>query len=247
MKLALLADLHANREALEACLEQARLAGAEAYAVLGDLVGYGADPGWVVDQVRALAAEGAVVVKGNHDESTVQGPRPTMVDDARRVIEWTHAHLDAEQLAYLDALPMSVARDDCLFVHANAWAPGEWEYVTARQDAVRCLQASAARHVFIGHMHEPQLYHLAGTGKTGEFAPVPGVPIPVPPHRQWLAVPGSVGQPRDGNPAACWALFDSDAPSLTFYRVPYDHEAAAAKVRAAGLPVRLAERLIEGR
>lgn len=247
MKLALLTDLHANREALEACLEDAAACGATDYAILGDLVGYGADPEWVVDRVRALARDGAVVLKGNHDESTVRGPRPTMVDDARRVIAWTRAQLDAEQLAFLDALPLTSQRAGCGFAHANTWAPAGWEYVTSRHDAVRCLQASTARHVFIGHVHEPRLYHLAGTGKAGDFLPVPGVEIPVPAHRQWLVLPGSVGQPRDGDPAACWALYDTDTLSLCFHRVPYDHEAAAAKVREAGLPSRLADRLIEGR
>lgn len=247
MKLALLTDLHANREAFEACLGAAASCGATDYAVLGDLVGYGADPAWVVDRVRALARDGAIVLKGNHDESAVQGPRPTMVDDARRVIAWTRARLDADQLAFLDALPLTVERDGCGFAHANTWAPAGWEYVTSRHDAVRCLQATAARHVFIGHVHEPRLYHLAGTGKSGDFVPVPDVEIPVPAHRQWLVLPGSVGQPRDGDPAACWALYDTDTRSLCFHRVPYDHETAAAKVREAGLPGRLADRLIEGR
>ncbi|WP_428420050.1 metallophosphoesterase family protein [Methylibium sp.] len=247
MKLALLTDLHANREAFEACLDHAHRCGATDYAILGDLVGYGADPAWVVDTVRALASRGAIVLKGNHDESAAEGPRPTMVEDARQVIAWTRAQLDAAQLAFLEALPLTVERAGCLFAHANTWAPADWEYVTSRHDAVRCLQATTARHVFIGHVHEPQLYHLAGTGKTGQFTPVSGVAIPVPAHRQWLVLPGSVGQPRDGNPAACWALYDSDSLNLSFHRVPYDQEAAAAKIRRAGLPERLAQRLIEGR
>ena len=95
-------------------------------------------------------------------------------------------------------------------------------------------------------MHEPKLFHLSGTGKAGDFTPTAGVPIPVPAHRQWLIIPGSAGQPRDGNPAACWALFDTERHTLTFYRVPYDAESAAAKIIAAGLPTTLAERLING-
>jgi diadenosine tetraphosphatase ApaH/serine/threonine PP2A family protein phosphatase len=91
------------------------------------------------------------------------------------------------------------------------------------------------------------LYHLSSTGKAGDFAPVPGVAIPLSAHRRWLAIPGSAGQPRDGDPAACYAMFDSDDRVLTFFRVPYDHEAAAAKVRAAKLPATLAQRLGGGR
>jgi diadenosine tetraphosphatase ApaH/serine/threonine PP2A family protein phosphatase len=95
-------------------------------------------------------------------------------------------------------------------------------------------------------MHEPKLFHLSGTGKAGDFVPTPDVAIPLPPHRQWLVVPGSAGQPRDGNPAACYAMFHTGDQTLTFYRVPYDVETAAAKIRAAGLPERLAERLAHG-
>jgi diadenosine tetraphosphatase ApaH/serine/threonine PP2A family protein phosphatase len=95
-------------------------------------------------------------------------------------------------------------------------------------------------------MHQPMLYHLSAAGKAGEFVPVAGVPIPVSPPRQWLVLPGSAGQPRDGNPAACYALLDREAQTLTYHRVPYDHAAAAARIRAAGLPVLLADRLADG-
>jgi diadenosine tetraphosphatase ApaH/serine/threonine PP2A family protein phosphatase len=95
-------------------------------------------------------------------------------------------------------------------------------------------------------MHEPKLFNLSGTGKAGDFVPTPGVAIPVPPHRQWLVIPGSAGQPRDGNPAACYAMLDEAAATLTFHRVPYDHESAGVKIRAANLPQRLASRLEDG-
>ena len=144
------------------------------------------------------------------------------------------------------ASPVAVEQGDVLFVHANAWAPLSWDYIQGRADAVRSLHATPRRYTFCGHMHEPQLYHLSGTGKAGEFTPTPGVSIPVPPHRQWLAVPGSAGQPRDGNPAACYAMFDTASATLAFHRVPYDLDAAGAKIIAAGLPLRLAQRLAYG-
>ena len=97
-----------------------------------------------------------------------------------------------------------------LFVHANAYAPAEWDYIQGRLEAVRSLHATPCHYTFCGHMHEPKLFHLSGTGKAGDFTPTPGVPIPVPPHRQWLVIPGSAGQPRDGNPAACYAIFDRE-------------------------------------
>jgi diadenosine tetraphosphatase ApaH/serine/threonine PP2A family protein phosphatase len=246
MKLALVADLHANREAVTAVLAHAQAQGAVRHAFLGDFVGYGAEPGWVVDQIREHVARGAVAVLGNHDSAVVQGALPSMVPEARQVVDWTRAQLDDEQLAFLGGLPVSVTDEETLFVHANAYAPMEWEYIVSRGEAVRSLQATHCRYTFCGHTHTPALYHLTATGKSGDFAPTPGVTIPLSEQRRWLAIPGSAGQPRDGNPAACYAIFDATARTLTFHRVPYDHDAAAAKVRAAGLPQRLAERLTDG-
>jgi diadenosine tetraphosphatase ApaH/serine/threonine PP2A family protein phosphatase len=246
VKTAFLSDLHANREAVETVLEHARAQGAQRWVLLGDFVGYGADPAWVVDTVRDLVRQGAIAVMGNHDQAVVRGAAPGMRPDARHVIEWTRAQLDAAQLDFLASLPMTQQHGDQLYVHANAWAPGGWDYIQARADAVRSLQATEARYTFCGHMHEPKLFNVSGTGKAGDFVPTPGVPIPVPPHRQWLVIPGSAGQPRDGNPAACYAMLDEAAGTLTFHRVPYDHESAGAKIRAADLPQRLASRLEDG-
>jgi len=246
MKTALITDLHANREAVEAVLEHARFQGVDQYVLLGDFVGYGADPGWVVDTARELVRQGALAVMGNHDEAVVRGSSPHMRPDARHVIEWTRAHLSPEQIDWLASLPMTQQRGDHLYVHANAWQPAGWDYVHSRSEAVRSLHATDARYTFCGHMHEPKLYHVSGTGKAGDFTPTPGVPIPLPPHRQWLVIPGSAGQPRDGNPAACYAVFDDSASALTYHRVPYDYETAGDKIRAAELPQRLATRLEEG-
>lgn len=247
MKLALVADLHANREAFEAVLEDSLLQGAQRHAFLGDFVGYGADPGWVVDAVQAMVAQGAIAVSGNHDAGVVSGPSPSMTLTAREVVAWTRSQLSDAQLAFLGCLPLRHSDDQRLFVHANAFAPSRWEYIDGRSQAVRSLLATDCQYTFCGHMHLPMLYHLSAAGKAGEFRPVPGVPIPVPPHRRWLAVPGSAGQPRDGNPAACYAMLDTAEHMLTFHRVPYDHAAAAAKILAAGLPEVLAERLGHGR
>jgi len=243
VKLALIADLHANREAFGAVLAHAAAQGAERHAFLGDYVGYGADPGWVVDRVREHVAAGAVAVKGNHDAAVAAGPQPSMVADARAVVAWTRDRLDTAQVAFLAALPLTHVEGEALFVHANAWAPADWAYLQTRREAVHSLQATDRRFTFCGHVHVPMLYHLASTGKAGEFKPSPGTTFPLSAHRRWLAIPGSVGQPRDGDPAACYAIFDSGEHVLTFHRVPYDHAAAAAKVRAAGLPERVAERL----
>ncbi len=246
MKTAVLTDLHANREATESVIEHARSQQAGSWVLLGDFVGYGADPAWVIDTVREMVSQGALAVQGNHDLAVAQGASPHMRPEPRYVIDWTRGHLTPSQIDFLATLPLTAQRGNQLFVHANAWSPQGWEYITGRIEAMRSLHATECRYTFCGHMHEPKLYHVSGTGKAGDFVPTPGVPIPVPPHRQWLVIPGSVGQPRDGNPAACYAMFDDEAATITYHRVPYDHAAAAAKILAAELPQRLAFRLEDG-
>jgi len=243
MRLAVLTDLHANLEALEAVMEHARKHGAEQLAFLGDLVGYGADPGPVVERVQAAVATGALALKGNHDEAAIHGAPPTMRPDAAQAVTWTREHLSPEQLAFLVALPLSIERGERLFVHASAADPGQWLYVLSATDAGRSLRSVGSREIYCGHTHTPALYHLGADGTVGAFQPVPGTPIKLSAFRRWLVIPGSVGQPRDGNPAACYAMLDDAADVLVFHRVPYDAERAARKIRAAGLPGDLGARL----
>lgn len=245
MRIALLADLHANREATEACLAALARAGCSRYVFLGDCVGYGADPAWVVDTVREHVAGGAVAVLGNHDQAAARAPSDGMVPEAREAIAWTRRQLDPGQLAFLAGLPLQVQEDDRLYVHANAWAPAEWGYVSSRAMATRSLEATAQRLTFCGHEHRPALYY-AQPGPAGHFQPVAGRPVPLPGMRRWLAIPGACGQPRDGDPAAACAIHDTGDGSLTFLRVPYDHERAAAKIVEAGLPHAFATRLLAG-
>jgi diadenosine tetraphosphatase ApaH/serine/threonine PP2A family protein phosphatase len=246
MKLALLTDLHANRQALEAVWAHAQEQGFDRLVLLGDYVDYGADPVWVLDFVMARVKEGALAVKGNHDDALSGGSDHAMAAHVQATLNWTDQQLSDAHRDFIRALPITLRLGDCLLTHANAHAPQDWGYIHGRLEASRSLYATDARYVFCGHMHDPHLYHASGTGKLGEFIPVPGTPIELSPVRRWLAIPGSVGQPRDGNPAACYALFDTDTATLTFHRVPYDHDAAAASIIAAGLPADLAERLQHG-
>ena len=246
MKRALIADIHSNLEGLTACLAHAREQGAEAFAFVGDLVGYGADPAAVLELVRGLAAEGAPVVRGNHDGAILDSGSDTMNKSAEAAVEWTRRQLDDGQRAFLAGLPLSARQDDVLYVHASAEKPGDWTYVSDPLRAGQSLDSTSATYVFSGHVHEQMLYYMAGGGRPVAFKPMPGVAIPVPAHRRWLAIVGSAGQPRDGNTAAAYALLDTTKRTLTFHRVPYEWAKAAAKIRAAGLPEGLARRLERG-
>jgi diadenosine tetraphosphatase ApaH/serine/threonine PP2A family protein phosphatase len=233
MKLALYADIHSNLEALRACLAHAQALGADRHAFLGDLVGYGADPVAVLDLVEHHAANGAVVVLGNHDAAAAGRPAGQMNANAHAAIVWTQAQLGERQRAFLEALPLTVTDGDMLFVHASAAAPERWIYVTDAADAEQSLSAASANYIFCGHVHQPRLYFMGTGGRPMPFVPVPGIPIPTEAHRRWLAIVGSTGQPRDGNNAACYAFFDQERERITFFRVPYDHRTAAQKIRAA--------------
>ena len=245
MRTALLADIHGNREALEACLQHARARGAERYAFLGDLVGYGASPAEVVEVVRAHAARGAPVVAGNHDAAVAQVP-PGMEPEAREAIAWTRAALDEGQRAFLAGLPLLLREGDATLVHATADAPARWRYAESLAAVRDSMAAAGTPYTFCGHSHDPMLYVWTPSGRVTQFRPTSGSVVPVPSHRRWLAVVGSAGQPRDHDPAAAYALFDAAREELTFFRVPYDVAAAAARIRASGLPAWLADRLERG-
>lgn len=246
MPIALITDIHSNREAFTACLEHAERHGAQRYALLGDFVGYGADPGWVVDRVMELVEQGAAAVLGNHDAAAAIATREEMNNDAQAAIAWTRSQLNPEQHDFLAQLPLREEEGPILYVHANAWAPANFEYVSGAMEAGRSMRATKARVTFCGHVHDPMLYHMGLTQRVEVFQPVPGSSIPLSAARCWLAIPGSCGQPRDGNPAACYAIYDEQNSLLTFFRVPYDHTSAARKIREAGLPERLAARLEVG-
>lgn len=245
MKYAVLADIHANLEALTACLAHAALQGADRHVFLGDMVGYGADPCACLDLVREHAAAGALVVRGNHDEAAVGGLCVGMQPVAREAAIWTRQQLAEDERRFLDSLPHVMESDDCLFVHASADRPERWEYIAGERAALRCLAATRAAMVCVGHVHHPGLFHTGRNGVT-PFAPATAAPITLTPGRRWLVLAGSVGQPRDGNPAASYVLLDTMHRQASFQRVPYDWMRAAQKIRAAGLPAELALRLEHG-
>jgi diadenosine tetraphosphatase ApaH/serine/threonine PP2A family protein phosphatase len=244
--LAVFADIHANRQAFSACLEVARARGAEQIICLGDYVGYGADPEWTVDVVMKFVEAGALAIRGNHDNAVGVGGE-TMNAEAQTAIEWTRGRLNPAQRKFLTELPLALEQEDRLYVHAEASQPTKWRYVRDKADAARSILATNAQITFCGHIHRPALYSMSGAAKMTSFVPVSGVRMQLPGRRRWLAVLGSVGQPRDGDPAACFAMFDTESREITYYRVPYDIAAAASRIRENGLPKWLADRLLIGR
>ena len=243
---ALFSDIYGNREAFEACLQHASAQNAGRYIFLGDYVGYGADPEWVVNNVKSFVDGGAIAVVGNHDRA-ISDPSVGMNRNAELAIEWTRTQLSNESTRFLDLLPMSIEESSRLYVHGDASAPAHFNYVTDSDTARRSLNANHAYVTFCGHVHAPAIYSLSPLGKLTSFQPVPTAAIPLLKQRRWLAVIGSVGQPRDGHSAASYSVFDDQKSELTYHRVPYDIETAASKIRAAGLPHNLADRLFRGR
>jgi diadenosine tetraphosphatase ApaH/serine/threonine PP2A family protein phosphatase len=243
--LAFFADIHANRPAFAACLQAARGRGAERFILIGDYVGYGADPEWTVDTVMELVEQGALAVRGNHDQA-IGTSSETMNADAQAAIEWTRGRLDSTQRRFLAELPLTQIEDDRLYVHSEASQPPRWRYVRSTTDAARSIASTGARITFCGHIHRPALYSMSVTAKMTSFVPTTGVPVQLLSGRHWLAVLGSVGQPRDGDPAASFVTFDTVSREITYCRVPYDVEAAARRIRDNGLPGWLADRLSVG-
>ena len=246
MLIALFTDIHANRQAFAACLAQARANGAARNVILGDIVGYGGDPEWAVATVMDLVGDGALAVRGNHDNA-VGDLREHLNVEGQAAIEWTRNELGRAARAFLADLPLTLNDDDRLYVHAEASKPRSWRYVLSADDALQSMNATSAAITLCGHVHRPMLYTLGATGKMTAFQPVTGTAIPLNPGRRWHAVLGSVGQPRDGDPAASYAIFDTERRLLTYCRAPYDIEAAANRIRGQGLPDWLAERLTLGR
>ncbi len=251
MRILVLSDIHSNLEALEACLSAA-----PAYDVavnLGDIVGYGANPNEVVDRARSL---GKHFVRGNHDKAAAGLMDLTDFNPiAGMAALWTRQHLTPENLAWLRQLPQGPVHipdlPDAQFVHGSP--VDEDEYLVTPDDAVESLMQAPVPLTFFGHSHVQgafsstpgeqgalrPIYASLGKAESAEWRLDEGI--------HYLVNPGSVGQPRDGDWRAAFAVFDSKAYSVTFYRVPYNLKGAQDRIVAANLPPRLATRLAAGR
>jgi diadenosine tetraphosphatase ApaH/serine/threonine PP2A family protein phosphatase len=244
VKVAVLSDIHSNLEALDACLAVATARGVGAFACLGDLVNYGADPAATLDRIMRLP--GLIAVLGNHDEAMFLPPRWPVGSEVEHAAAWTRQRLQPEHVNFLRDLAYVQHAHGAAFAHAAFDAPSKWEYVVTSRQAQRSFKVMRASLLFFGHVHVPCIFTERADGGLEELDPEAGHTYPLAGDRRYLVNVGSVGQPRDGNNAACFVIYDSAARSVTFERVGYAHAAAAEKIRAAGLHPFYAERLASG-
>jgi predicted phosphodiesterase len=250
LRLLILSDIHANLEALEACLDAAPEH--DQVYNLGDIVGYGANPNEVTARSREL---GTVFVRGNHDKaccglSDLADFNPVAATAAL----WTREKLTEDHMLFLRALPQGPISpiEDLQLVHGSP--RDEDEYILMASDAYVLLSRATVPLTFFGHTHVQRCFVLDAQGQGKSFAPLyksakskQTVKLEIKKNTKYMVNPGSIGQPRDNDPRAAFLLYDVDAAVITFYRVPYDIARAQEKIFAAGLPERLAIRLEEGR
>jgi diadenosine tetraphosphatase ApaH/serine/threonine PP2A family protein phosphatase len=243
-QVAVFSDVHSNLEALEAVMTDAKANGIKRFVCLGDIVGYAASPAQCVDLVRGLKCP---VLQGNHDAAASSNSDPdssSMHDMALAGIEYSRKTLSHEQRTYLSNLPLTFSSGRSQYVHASLEEPGDWGYVMGSYDALAHFEKQELPVCFCGHTHVPAVWHPSRQGML--TYPTDGR-VRLPEGGKTLVNVGSVGQPRDGNPLACYVVYDEIANTVEFRRVAYDIGKAGEKIVAAKLPVSLAERLSRGR
>jgi diadenosine tetraphosphatase ApaH/serine/threonine PP2A family protein phosphatase len=233
-------DIHANLEALQAVLAAVEAYRPDRIYCLGDVVGYGASPNECLELVRKRCS---MVLLGNHDAAASGGPEIARFNiHARVAAEWTHRVLTREHREFLQRLPMEYDDDGFHIVHASPATPRDWEYLLDRFDAEPQFAYFTAPVCFIGHTHQPAIFMADPAGCRS----LPVGTLTLDPQRRYIVNVGSVGQPRDRDPRACFVVFHEAANRIEYVRVPYPIEAAQEKIRAARLPEVLATRLATG-
>ena len=242
MKYAILSDIHGNLEALEAVLAHAEDNGCEKYVCGGDVVGYNANPSECMAKVQEM---GMPCVKGNHDEYVADEDLDLMTFNpiAAAAVEWTREQLSSEQLNWLRELRYLRLVDSFSVVHSTMDMPQNWGYVQSKMDAAASFTYQTTPVCFHGHTHVPVAF-TEGLDISGDYYSF----LKVEANKRYFVNVGSVGQPRDGDPRAAYAIYDAgDAPCIELHRIDYDINTTQEKIRKAGLPERLAERLAVGK
>jgi diadenosine tetraphosphatase ApaH/serine/threonine PP2A family protein phosphatase len=250
MKQAILSDIHGNLEALQAVLLDTSGRGITDIMVLGDVVGYGADPKACLDLVYEHASG---FVLGNHDVAAATGGGDASFNpDARAAIRWTRTALSQEDRKRIVQFPLVMESGEMHFSHASPDNVPQWRYVFTESDAKKGFAACQRQLVFVGHSHVPAVFVELEYKRMfgGEFRHVVCMAqsfVQVEKEYRYLLDVGSVGQPRDGDPRACYGIYDEEERRFELVRVVYDVHTAADKIVRAGLPVNLAMRLKIGR
>ncbi len=240
MKYAILGDIHSNLEALTAVLEDAEVQGVTHYACTGDLVGYNADPKACLQLIKSNKI---TVVQGNHDYYAASNePMELFTPMAQKSIRWTRKQLSLLERKFLRCLPMIIDIENFTIVHSSLSNPHRWNYIFKRSAAESNFRNQFNQVCFFGHTHVPLAFEKETSIEKGFYET-----LHVRPGRQYLVNVGSVGQPRDRNPKAAYAIYDLEEQIITLRRVDYDIETTQKKIRAAGLPFRNALRLANGR
>ncbi len=241
MRFGVISDIHSNLIALDAVLDS--MGSVDQYWCLGDVVGYGPEPNECIERLLELDH---VAVVGNHDAAAIGAASPRLFNgEARRAVEWTARVLTKESAEYLRSLPEQMEHDQVLLVHGSPRDP-IWEYVTSRGQAADAFAASEVQYLFVGHTHIPLVFVQDSQGKVLSGAPEDDLTLRLGSERL-LINPGSVGQPRDGDPRAAYAIVDSDRMLVEFHRVEYDVEEAQRRMKTMGASEWLTSRLAYGR
>jgi predicted phosphodiesterase len=245
MRLALISDIHSNFPALEAVLAACEEEAVDAVWCLGDVVGYGAHPD---ECARTVAERCEASLVGNHDLAVLGALEVSAFSPAAAAaVEWTRANSAPETMEYLRGLEPSDESREIGLYHASPRDP-VWEYVLYMDQAAECLRVQSGRVSLIGHSHVALFFHAPDGGGDDELRgshAESGTRLEIGSGR-WLLNPGSVGQPRDGDPRAAWVELDTEAWTATYHRVEYDIDRAAEAIEEAGLPSQLARRLYAG-
>ena len=251
MRYAVLSDIHGNLEALTAVMDTFASASVDRYLCLGDSVGYGADP---VACLERLQQAHAVMVSGNHEAGCVGRLELDWFSHAARAaLIWTRDQLGMAELEALRRLPMSAAEGPCTLVHGTHTHPERFDYLMDLAQAVDIVTMSRTPYALLGHTHMPLLFEYDMEARKvlrmlTDLDELREVRLAAGDARvRYILNPGSVGQPRDGDPRASFAVLDDGERVARFARVTYDVDTAQRKIRAAGLPEFLAERLAVGR
>ncbi|MCB9880632.1 MAG: metallophosphoesterase family protein [Planctomycetes bacterium] len=249
MRYAILGDVHANKEALEAVLTHAQASGVQAYAQVGDVVGYGPDPAYCIDRLRELDCK---ICLGNHDAAVVRRlPLDVFNPFAKMALEWTMFELKKAHRDFLSELPLQLdlPEIDGVIAHGSLYKPESFDYVRSLASAARSLEMQTSKLCFVGHSHQPCLFVMYDDGRCdllSIFKREGVYQIPVDSSEKLLVNVGSVGQPRDEDPRAAYVIYDTEDCTLQLIRVAYDIRVVQERIRQKGLPHVLAERLSYG-